>query len=162
VCIDGAPAVTGRIKGFISRLKQDFPNIGSTHCFLHREALVAKAIPAALRSVMDSVFAMVNYIKTRADKTRLHKVMCKEAGARHEALVLHTNISCLPKGKVLSRFYELRNELLEILLKIDPFLIQQYIAIYLCRHIYIYIYTHTHTPDDGQPRSKHVLLNIIN
>jgi hypothetical protein len=71
--------------------------------------LVAKTIPAALRSVMDSVVAMVNYIKTR-----LLKVMCKEAGARHERLVLHTNIHWLSKGKVLSRFYELRNKLLEI------------------------------------------------
>jgi hypothetical protein len=36
VSTDGAPAMTGRIKGFISRLKQDFPNIGSTHCFFTR------------------------------------------------------------------------------------------------------------------------------
>jgi hypothetical protein len=114
VCTDGAPAMAGRIKGFISRLKQDFPNVGSTHCSLHREALVAKTIPAALRSVMDSVVAMVNYIKTRAVKTRLLKVMFKEAGARHETLVLHTNIRWLSKGKVFSRFYELRNELLGI------------------------------------------------
>jgi hypothetical protein len=33
VCTDGVPAMTGRIKGFISRLKKDFPNVGSTHCF---------------------------------------------------------------------------------------------------------------------------------
>jgi hypothetical protein len=114
VCTDGAPAMTGRIKGFISRLKQDFPNIGFNHCFLHREALVAKMIPAALRSVMDSVVAMVNYIKTRAVKTIILKVMCKEAGARHEKPVLHTNIRWLSKGKVLSEFNELRNELLKI------------------------------------------------
>jgi hypothetical protein len=58
---------------------------------------------------MDSVVAMVNYIKSK-----LLKVMCKDAGARHETLlVLHTNIRWLSKGKVLSRFYELRNELLE-------------------------------------------------
>jgi hypothetical protein len=61
---------------------------------------------------MDSVVAMVNYIKTRAVKTIL--LMCKEAGARHETLVLHTNIHWLSEGKVLSRFYELKNELLDI------------------------------------------------
>jgi hypothetical protein len=115
VCTDGVPAMTGRIKGFISRLKQDFPNVGPIHCFLHREALVAKTIPAALRSVMDLVLAMVNYkyIKTRAVKTILLKVMCREAGARHETVVLHTNIRWLSNGKVLSRFYELRNKVLE-------------------------------------------------
>jgi hypothetical protein len=62
---------------------------------------------------MDSIVVIVNSIKTRAVKTRLLKVMCKE-GARHETLVLHTNIRWLSKGKVLSKFYELRNELLEI------------------------------------------------
>jgi hypothetical protein len=40
--------------------------------------------------------------------------MCKEEGARHETLFLHTNIRWLPKGKVLSIFYELKHELLEI------------------------------------------------
>jgi hypothetical protein len=40
--------------------------------------------------------------------------MCKEPGARLETLILHTNIRWLFKGKVLSRLYELRNELLEI------------------------------------------------
>jgi hypothetical protein len=55
-----------------------FLTAGSTHCFLHREALVVKTIPAALRSIMDSVVAMVNYINTRAVKTRLLKVMCKK------------------------------------------------------------------------------------
>jgi hypothetical protein len=69
---------------------------------------------------MDSVVAMVNCIKTRAVKTRLLKVMCKEAGARHETPVLHTNIRWLSKGKVLFRFYELRNELLEIVATEKP------------------------------------------
>jgi hypothetical protein len=35
VCTDGVPAMTGRIKGYISKLKQDLRNVGSNHCFLH-------------------------------------------------------------------------------------------------------------------------------
>jgi hypothetical protein len=31
VCTDGAPAMTGKFKGFVSRLKQDFPNIISNY-----------------------------------------------------------------------------------------------------------------------------------
>jgi hypothetical protein len=103
--------MTGRLKGFVSRVKQDFPNVGSTHCFIHREALVAKTIPAELKSVLDSVVKMVSYVKSRALKTRLLKEMCQEAGSRHDALVLHTDIRWLLRGKVLARFYELRNEL---------------------------------------------------
>jgi hypothetical protein len=28
VCTDGAPTMTGRLKRFVSRVKQDFPNVG--------------------------------------------------------------------------------------------------------------------------------------
>jgi hypothetical protein len=71
---------------------------------------------------MDAVVAMVNYsyIKTRAVKTRLLKVIWKEAGARHKTLVLHTNIRSLSKGKILSRFCEPRNEPLQIVATEEP------------------------------------------
>ena len=50
VCTDGAPAMTGRFKGVVSRLKQDFSSVGSSHCFIHREALMAKTIPTELKN----------------------------------------------------------------------------------------------------------------
>jgi hypothetical protein len=112
--------MTGRSKGFVSRVKQDFPNVGSTHCFIHREALVAKTIPAELKSVLDSVVKMVNYVKSRALKIRLLKQTCQEAGSRHDTLVLHTDVCWLSTGKVLARFYELRNELLNIFTLENP------------------------------------------
>lgn len=43
-------------------------------------------MPAALGSVVDSVVAMVNNIKTIAVKTRFLKSMCQEAGACQETL----------------------------------------------------------------------------
>lgn len=114
VCTDGAPAMTGRFKGFVARVKEDFPSVGSTHCFIHREALMAKTIPTELKSVLDSVVNMVNFVKSRALKTRLLKQMCHEVGSRHDTLVLHTEIRWLSKGKVLERFFELRKELLSM------------------------------------------------
>lgn len=120
VCTDGAPAMTGKFKGFVSRLKQDFPNIISTHCFIHREALMIKSIPDELKNVLDLVIKMVNYIKSRSLKTRILKKMCEEAGSRYEVLVLHTEIRWLSKGKVLNRFYEMKNELLQLFNNEDP------------------------------------------
>jgi len=38
VCTDGAPAMTGSVKGFISFAKKKNENIIFTRCFLHREA----------------------------------------------------------------------------------------------------------------------------
>lgn len=103
--------MTGKFKGFVAKIKQHFSNMGSTHCFIHREALMVKTIPAELKSVLDLVVNMVNFVKSRALKTRLLKEMCHEAGSKHDTLVLHTELRWLSKGKVLQRFYELRKEL---------------------------------------------------
>eukprot|EP00102_Acyrthosiphon_pisum_P012014 XP_008180993.1 PREDICTED: SCAN domain-containing protein 3-like [Acyrthosiphon pisum] len=75
VCTDGAPAMTGKCKGFVAKVKQNFPNVGSTHCFIHREALMVKTIPAELKSVLNLVVNMVNFVKSRAlDKTSQRNV----------------------------------------------------------------------------------------
>ncbi|XP_025412220.1 zinc finger BED domain-containing protein 5-like [Sipha flava] len=97
--LNGTPAMTDKFKGFVSKLKQNFPNIISTHCFIHREALMIKSIPGELKNVLDLVIKMVNYIKSRDLKTRILKKMCEEAGSRYEVLVLHTQIRWLSKGK---------------------------------------------------------------
>ena len=71
VCTDGAAAMVGRHKGFVSRVKEKHPAIIYTHCFLQREALVAKTLPANLASVIDAVLIMVNCVKTRSLKSRI-------------------------------------------------------------------------------------------
>jgi hypothetical protein len=106
--------MTGRFKGFVSRLKQNISRVGSTHCFIYREALMAKNIPTELESVFDSDVKTVNFVRSRAIKTRLLRQMCHEAGSRHDTLVLHTDIRWLSKGKFLERFFELKNELLNM------------------------------------------------
>ena len=35
ICTDGAPSMVGSIKGFTSLVKQENPDIISTHCLLH-------------------------------------------------------------------------------------------------------------------------------
>jgi len=60
---DGAPTMTEKCKGFVSRLKQEFSNICSTHCFIQHEALMMKTIPDDLNSVLHLVIKIVNYIK---------------------------------------------------------------------------------------------------
>ena len=71
ICTDGAAAMVGRNKGFVSRVKERNSNVIVTHCFLHREALIAKTLPADLVSVLDEVVRMVNFVKTRPLKSRI-------------------------------------------------------------------------------------------
>jgi len=111
VCTDGAPAMRGKLKGFFSHVKSMNPNITTTHCFIHREVLVSKTLGKELQTILNGVVKIVNSIKTKPVKARIFEKICKDLGSDHCTLLLHTEIRWLSKGKVLSRFYELRQEL---------------------------------------------------
>lgn len=104
ICTDGAPSRVGSIKGFVTLAKTKNPNIISTHCFLHRESLASKTLPLALKTVLDQVINMVNYIKSRPLKTRLFKQLCKSMEAQYESLLLHTEIRWLSREKCCVEF----------------------------------------------------------
>ena len=70
ICTDGAPCMVGSIKGFVSLVQKENPNVVQTHCFLHREVLVSKTIPNDLSQVLKQVVQMVNFIKMRPKKSR--------------------------------------------------------------------------------------------
>ena len=52
ICTDGAPSMVGSLKGFTTLVKErQNPNIITTYCFLHREALTAKTLGDELKKV---------------------------------------------------------------------------------------------------------------
>lgn len=55
ICTDGAPAMLGVRSGFVSLSKRKNPNVITTHCMIHREALAAKTLPTALKETMEIV-----------------------------------------------------------------------------------------------------------
>lgn len=111
ICTDGAPSMIGKYKGFITRALKENPSIITTHCFLHREALVAKTCGEELTEVLNQAVKMVNFIKSRPLKKRVFQKMCQEMGAVHISLILHTDIRWLSRGRVLNRVLELKEEL---------------------------------------------------
>lgn len=115
ICTDGAPSMTGSIKGFISLVKKKNSNIIFTHCFLHREALVAKSLVSDLQNILDQVVKVINFIKIRPLKSRLFEKICEEMDADYSRLILYSAVRWLSRGNILSRFYNLREELLVFL-----------------------------------------------
>uniref|UniRef100_K7FCX8 DUF4371 domain-containing protein n=1 Tax=Pelodiscus sinensis TaxID=13735 RepID=K7FCX8_PELSI len=111
VCSDGAKAMVGTVAGDVTRIKNVAPNCTSSHCILHRHALVVKNISPSLKNVLDEAVQIINYIKTRPLQSRLFKIMCEDMGSQHTALLLYTDVRWLSRGKVLVRLFELHHEL---------------------------------------------------
>ena len=52
-------------KWFVTLVKKEDKNIISTHCFMSREALVAKTMGKELAVVLNEIIKTVNFIKSR-------------------------------------------------------------------------------------------------
>ena len=111
LCTDGARAMSGRFGGLRALVQGVAVNAKWTHCLIHREALASQKLSGDLNEVLEVVVKTVNFIKTRPLKARLFQRLCDELGADHNNLLFYCNARWLSKGKVLSRVYELRNEI---------------------------------------------------
>ena len=101
ICIDGAAACTGINSGVVKRIKDKAPIAQWTHCFLHRQALMAKNLSEELHDTLNAVIKCVNYIKARPLNQRLFSSLCDEMGADHTGLLLHMEVRWLSRGRVL-------------------------------------------------------------
>lgn len=120
VATDGAPAMVGRYRGFISHLKRIIPEVTAIHCVIHRQHLVAKNLSDRLHQSLQFVINAVNKIRSNALNTRLFVQLCDENDEDFQRLLLHTEVRWLSKGACLSRFYLLFDSVLEFLESKDP------------------------------------------
>lgn len=107
---DGARAMSGKYTGLVAKVKEVAPLVEWTHCSIHREALAVKGMNPDLRNTLDDAIKIVNLIKAHSKNSRLFAVMCDEMGSDHNKLFLHCEVRWLSRGKVLSRVFELRDE----------------------------------------------------
>jgi hypothetical protein len=71
------------------------------HCMIHRFALATKTLPKPLQEVLDSLVAVVNFIKSTALNIRLFKELCKDMNSEHEALLFYTAVRGCQKEMLL-------------------------------------------------------------
>lgn len=132
---DGARAMSGKYTGLRAKVKEVAPLLEWTHCSIHREALAVKGMNPDLKSTLDDAVKIVNLIKAQSKNSRLFAVMCDEMGSDHMQLLLHCEVRWLSRGKVLSRLFELRDEVRLFLVQLE---------------------------DDGKEKAKHFLRDCLN
>ncbi|ROL50003.1 SCAN domain-containing protein 3 [Anabarilius grahami] len=111
ITTDGAASMTWKHSGVVKRILERAPNATWNHCFLHREALAAKNMVPLLDEALTNVIKVVNYIKRSAKSSRCFSHLCKDLGSEHMQVLYHSEVRWLSRGKVLSRFYELKTEI---------------------------------------------------
>lgn len=110
ICTDDARSMSRCLKGFVALAQKKNPTIVFTHCFLHREVLTSKSLVPELKTVLDQVVSIVNYIKSRLLQSRLFAKLCSAMESCHTQLLSRTKVRWLSRGRVLTRFYELKEE----------------------------------------------------
>lgn len=101
---DGAAAMTGKYKGFVTFLKNAVPDVFCIHCVIHREHLISKKLGGRLCEALSIVIKTVNSIKSNAFQDRLFQQFCENNDEDFKLLVLHTEVRWLSKGNCLRRF----------------------------------------------------------
>nr|XP_027208067.1 zinc finger BED domain-containing protein 5-like [Penaeus vannamei] len=75
ICADGCPSMVGSVKGFVSPAKEN-PQLITTHCFLHRENLIAKTLGHGLKRVLESLLlhTEVRWLSRSKVLSRVHEL----------------------------------------------------------------------------------------
>lgn len=114
VCTDGCPSMMGANNGLIALMKKEWnlPNLLPVHCLLHQETLACKISNEKLKDVMSTIISIINFIRARELNHRKFKDLLEELQANYGDVILHTAVRWLSKGKVLERFFHLKQEII--------------------------------------------------
>ncbi|KAF2349537.1 protein of unknown function DUF4371 [Trinorchestia longiramus] len=110
VCTDGAPSMIRSRSGFVKLVKEKNPAVTGTPCVIHRQSLASKTLPGNLRSSLNLAIKVVNFVKNSSLNSRLFAALCSHLGTDYKTLLFHTEVCWLSKGNMLSRLYELKDE----------------------------------------------------
>ncbi|KAL1248076.1 hypothetical protein QQF64_023452 [Cirrhinus molitorella] len=105
--------MVGRKSGLATLVSQKASECGGKvvkyHCILHQEQLCAKSV--GLVDVMRDVVKIVNNIHSKALSHRQFKALMNEMDAQYGDVLYHQEVRWLSRGKVLRRFFDLRDEI---------------------------------------------------
>lgn len=112
VTTDGAPAMIGANKGFVSLFHQHIgmeKDLIKLHCIIHQDALCAKSLN--FKYIMDVVVKTVNFILARGLNHRQFQQFLVDTEADYGDLTYFTHVRWLSRGKMLERVLSLNEEI---------------------------------------------------
>ncbi|CAG5058707.1 unnamed protein product [Parnassius apollo] len=116
---DGAPAMIGKEKGVVKRIRDKNPGLISYQCIIHQAALCGK-LSATLKEVMDSFVKLVNFMRSHSALQYRHfKEFLFECDSAYSDLLQHNNVRWLSKGQVIERFWLIKEQVTSFLQNLD-------------------------------------------
>ena len=113
IASDGAAAMTGKVKGFVPRMKAVAPYFSHVHCIVHMQHLAAKSIGGDMEQAFNAAIHAINFVKANALNDRLFMQFCETE--KLKILLLYTEVRWLSKGLSLKRFVNLREQVINFL-----------------------------------------------
>ena len=74
--------------------------------------MATKGMPSKFKTVLEDSVKIINFIKARPLNSRLFSLLCDYMGSEHKHLLLHSEVRWLSRRKMLTRLFELRQEVL--------------------------------------------------
>ena len=97
------------------REKKLSDNIAVFHCIIHQQNLCAKTLN--YKHVFGPVIKAVNFIRARGLNHRQFQKFLDDLNSAHQDLLYFTDVRWLSKGRMIKRFYDLREEVVQFLKK---------------------------------------------
>ena len=101
--------VIAQIKAELIRQDITSEELEVLHCIIHQQNLCAKSVK--FTDLMGTVTTCINFIKSRALNHRQFKEFLDDVCSDYGDLTYYCEVRWLSKGKMLKRFYDLRNEI---------------------------------------------------
>lgn len=114
VTTDGARNMVGSKSGVVARIKEKILEVDAEplmqfHCIIHQQALCSKIL--RFENVMSVVVSCVNFIRHHGLQHRQFQSFLSEIEAEYGDVLYHAEVRWLSRGKVLKRFFALRQEI---------------------------------------------------
>ena len=105
--MDETAAVTGRLSGFTTQVKDVTSECESMHSVIRREMLANLKMSPEVNNVLQDMIKITNWIKVQALNWCLFVQLCEEMDTEHTHLLLHIEVRWLSKGRSLAGIFEL-------------------------------------------------------